>query len=121
MSCHVLSFSEVDGFFKSWEAWKVKECGPYASVAKAKPKWCPFSIKEGYYFHCWGLVSGVFFQIQLAEFSYPFWFSSGAKALISKILNPRPNMVSDLDVTCTLMVVTKFQLLPQFSDSRNPS
>ncbi|CAK9232434.1 unnamed protein product [Sphagnum troendelagicum] len=31
-------------------------------------------------------------KIQLAEFSYPFWFSSGAKALISKILNPRPNM-----------------------------
>jgi serine/threonine protein kinase len=60
-------------------------------------------------------------KIQLAEFSYPFWFSSGAKALISKILNPRPNMVSDLDVTCTLMVVTKFQLFPQFSDSRNPS
>jgi hypothetical protein len=41
--------------------------------------------------------------------------------LISKILNPRPNMVSDLDAACTLMVVTKFQLLPQFSDSRNPS
>ncbi|CAK9275882.1 unnamed protein product [Sphagnum jensenii] len=31
-------------------------------------------------------------KIQLAEFSYPSWFSSGAKALISKILNPRPNM-----------------------------
>ncbi len=107
-------------FFKSWEAWKVKECGPYASVAKGKPEFSLFQSRR-VFFSLLGVAVWCFFQIQLAEFSYPFWFSSGAKALISKILNPRPNMVSDLDVTCTLMVVTKFQLFPQFSDSRNPS
>ncbi len=50
MSCHVLSFSEVDGFFQKLGSLEVKECGPYASVAKGKPEWCPFSIKEGIFF-----------------------------------------------------------------------
>jgi hypothetical protein len=59
-------------FFKSWEAWKVNECGPYASVAKAKPKWCPFSIKEGYYFTVAGLLSGVFFRFNWLSFHTHF-------------------------------------------------
>ncbi len=89
--------------------------------SQSKTQMVPFFNQGGVLFYCCGVAVWCFFQIQLAEFSYPFWFSSGAKALISKILNPRPNMVSDLDAACTLMVVTKFQLLPQFSDSRNPS
>ncbi|CAK9228503.1 unnamed protein product [Sphagnum troendelagicum] len=31
-------------------------------------------------------------KIQVAEFSCPSWFSSGARSLISKILNPQPDM-----------------------------
>lgn len=33
-------------------------------------------------------------QVSAAEFSYPFWFPSGAKSLLDKILDPNPETVS---------------------------
>lgn len=50
-------------------------------------------------YFCW-LADSVFFpcflypQIGNAEFSFPSWFSAGAKALIKRILDPNPQTVS---------------------------
>lgn len=44
-------------------------------------------------------------QIGRAEYSFPRWFSNGAKSLIRRILDPNPDTVSAISLCCTFVIL----------------
>lgn len=52
--------------------------------------------------------NSVFFQICKADFSFPPWFSSNAKKLIKRILDPNPLTVSSKTISITFLFVQHF-------------
>lgn len=44
-------------------------------------------------------------QIGRAEYSFPNWFSNGAKSLIRRILDPNPDTVSAISFYCTFVIL----------------